>query len=925
VLVGRESECSRIEALLADARAGQSAAIVVRGEPGIGKTALLDYAAARASGLRVLRTEGIESETELPFAALHDLSRPILGEIDRLPEPQRAALRGALALAPVQPVERFAVHAATLGLLAAAAGPGPVLCLIDDAQWLDVDSAEALAFACRRLGAEGIAMLFAERVGAARPFDAAGLPELRVEPLDRASSLALLKRSETPLAAELTERVIALARGNPLGLLEIPRSLRAAEAGGQAFIDDPLPVGERVQRSFLQRASSLSEQARWALLLAAADDSPEVHRLRSSASPGGLEEAEAAGLIAIQGDRIVFRHPLVRSSVYHGAAPASRRSAHATLAGLAVDEVSRAWHLAGAAIGANEDAARALENAGAEALARGAPSVASAAFERAGRVSPEAEPRAGRLRRAGEAAWLAGRAALASSLLDDALAATHDLALRADIQESRARVLMWTSSVTAAYELLTAESARVAAADPMRAAVLMASAGLPSLMAGDVDTALFSAAEAADLASRVQGFPTALIDTLRAQALVLTGRDSEAQPALDAAFALFGTNRLPGPEESITGLGQALMWTARYDEARSVFDRVIESTRNGGSFGGLPFALAGRADLDTRVGRLNEAYVGGLESVRLGGEMGHETGLTYSLSILARVEGMQGREADCRGHARHALEISRSTGASSIETYANTAIGVLELGLGRLPEAIASFEHVARFSERQNLSLVTVAQWAPDLIEAYIRSGRRQEAERLAERFDRAASASGHPWARATAARCRALLLGEGEFAAAFEAALERHRDLESPYERARTELLYGERLRRARHRAEARARLLSALDTFESLSAASWANRARAELAASGHNVQGHAAWRDTLTPQELHVALLVAEGKTNRETATALFLSEKTIEHHLHNAFAKLNVRSRTELARHMMSTQSTTASPAGAALPRRRRRTS
>jgi DNA-binding CsgD family transcriptional regulator len=905
VLVGRELECARIDALLSDARAGQSGAIVVRGEPGIGKTALLEYAATQGNGLRVLRTEGVESESELPFAALHELSRPILGEVDRLPEPQRSALRGALALGPVQPVERFAVHAATLGLLAAAAAKGPVLCLIDDAQWLDIDSAQALAFACRRLGAEGIVMLVAERTGAARPFDAADLPELNVQALDRASSLAVLKRSETPLAAELTERVVALASGNPLGLLEIPRSLRAAVADGHAFIEGPLPVGERVQRSFLQRASSLSEDARWALLLAAADDSPEVHRLGRRASLAGFEEAEAASLIALHGDRIVFRHPLVRASVYHGATPASRRSAHAALAELAVDRVSRAWHLAGAAVGANEEAALALENAGAEALARGAPAVASAAFERAGRVSPEAEPRAGRLRRAGEAAWLAGRAALASSLLDDGLAATNDPALRADIQEARARVLMWTSSVTAAYELLAAESKRVASADPMRAAVLMASAGLPSLMGGNVDVALASATEAADLAHRVQGFPTALIDTLRAQALILIGRDTEAESALSTALALFESNQLPGPEESITGLGQALMWAGRYDAARSVFDRVIESTRQGGSFGGLPFALAGRADLDTRAGRLNEAYVGGVESVQLGGEMGHDTGLTYSLSILARVEGIQGRESDCRVHARHALDISRSSGANSIETYANTAIGILELGLSRLPEAIAAFEHVARFSHQQSLSLVSVVQWVPDLIEAYTRAGRRQDAEALAQRFDRAASESNNSWAHATAARCRALLMGDEAFPTGFETALERHHDLESPYERARTELLYGERLRRARRRADARAKLLSALETFDTLGAVPWANRARAELAASGQNVRGRPASRDALTPQELHVALLVAEGKTNREAATMLFLSEKTIEHHLHNAFAKLGVRSRTELARHIIST--------------------
>jgi len=594
--------------------------------------------------------------------------------------------------------------------------------------------------------------------------------------------------------------------------------------------------------------------------------------------------------------------------VYHGATPASRRSAHAALAELAVDQVSRAWHLAGAAVGANEETARALETAGAEALDRGAPAVASAAFERAGRVSPEAESRAGRLRRAGEAAWLAGRAALASSLLDEGLAATNDPALRADIQASRARVLMWTSSVTAAYELLAAESKRVATADLMRAAVLMASAGLPSLMGGNVDVALASATEAADLARRVQGFPTALIDTLRAQALILTGRDSEAESALSTALALFETNQLPGPEESITGLGQALMWIGRYDAAGSVFDRVIESTRHGGSFGGLPFALAGRADLDTRLGRLNEAYVSGLESVQLGDEMGHDTGLAYSLSILARVEGMQGRESDCRRHADQALRISRSNGANSIETYANTAIGILELGLGRLPEAIAAFEHVARFSDRQNLSLVTVAQWVPDLIEAYTRSGRRQEAEGLAERFDRAASASGHSWARATAARCRALLIGEGEFAAAFEAALERHRDLESPYERARTELVYGERLRRARRRVDARAKLLSALETFDRLGAVPWATRARAELAASGQKLGSRPATHETLTAQELHVSLLVAEGKTNREVATTLFLSEKTIEHHLHNAFAKLGVKSRTQLVRRLVSEEKT-----------------
>jgi DNA-binding CsgD family transcriptional regulator len=909
VLVGRDAERARIDTLLDRVREGRSGSLLIRGEPGIGKSALLDYAAQKATGIRVLRTQGVESESALPFSALHELVRPILARIDALPEPQQQALRGCLALAPMPSVDPFAACVATLGLLAAQAEEGPVLCLVDDAHWVDAASANAFAFTCRRLEAEGILVLLAVRDGAGRPFEAPGVPELRLGELDRASAVTLLRRSTVGMSGSVIDRVIAVAGGNPLALLEIPRALGADGLGAGVTLGGLVPVGDRVQQAFLRQASSLSEAARWAMLLAAASDRADAGELSRLAGVASLEEAETAGLIVIEGERVAFRHPLVRASIYDAATPARRRAAHGALAAATNDRASRAWHLAAAAVGPHEDVAAALEEAAIEALARGAPAVSAATYERAARLSPDAESRARRLYSAGEAAWLAGQPAAATKLLDEAVATTRDAILRADIQGARGRVLMWTSSVIAAHELLVAESERVIPIDPARGVILLVSGAMPAMMGGRVRASLETTARARDLARRIDGFPHPIVEVCHATGLaLLRGHEGEGRPALTSALALLKAGRLPGTEESFSSLAQALMWLGDYDGSRFVFEHVIDAARRGGTYRALPFALGGRAELDARTSRFSEAYTGALESVHLAREIGQETGSTYSLSILARVEGAQGREADCRAHVARALELASSFGATSIEMYAGAAIGLLELGIGRIPEAIAALQLVARLCDDRELSLVSGIPWVPDLIEACSRAGRAGEVRELAEAFERQATSLMHPWALATAARCRGLLSGDEAFAEEFERALALHHDLPSSFERARTELVYGERLRRARNRTDARTWLRSALATFELVGAVPWAARARGELSASGDSASSRRkGGLEDLTPQELQVAMLVAEGKTNREAASALFVSAKTIEYHLHNVFAKLGLRSRTELARRFASTQS------------------
>ena len=904
MLLGRDVECARIDDLLEKARTGTSSALVVRGEAGIGKSALLAYAIERAGEMTVLRTRGVESESELPFSALSDLLRPVLGQLGAIPPPQRAALEGALAIGPPVPGDRFTVCAATLSLLAAAAEERPLLGVIDDAQWLDASSAEALLFAARRLEAEGVVLFFAARNDLA---SRAHLPELALSGLDETAASVLL--SEEEIARPVLSELVRATAGNPLALLEISRLLTEEQRAGTEPLAKPLPVGPTVEQAFWQRVEDLPREVRRALLVAAASDNSELSVLqrtldRLGIDPDALEAAESAGLVTIDGTRLDFRNPLLRSVIYHGSPVVARQTTHRALSET-LEGGHSAWQLAAATPDPDAEVAAALEQAALSARERGGHAEAAGAFERAARLTVDGEERARRLFEAADDARLAGGSERALALLEEALTSTGDPLLAAKIHHLRGVVEMWRGAPMAAREHLAVQASRIEALDPAKAARMLTDAGWACFMAGEIEQGLATAREAFAVAERTGGVAEVTATALLGIALLLNGRTQEALPLLRRYEPLLEeTEFLRRAYQLIWPAGHALIWLEDYEGARQVFSRVIAEARAQSAPSMLPYALIGLSELEFRAGNWAAAYASGSEAVRIADETEQATALAFALVSLARIEAAQGREEDCRGHVARALGLAGS-GIGAVLAYGGSTLGLLELGLGRNADAIGHLELLARRVRDKGLGEPGVIQWAPDLIEAYVRSGRPGDAEETLASFEQQARQTERAWALAAAARCRGLLAPDTTFEQEFADALRWHRERPALFERARTELGFGERLRRARRRTDARESLRSALETFERLGARPWAERARIELRASGETVRrGDAMLSQELTPQELQVALIVAVGATNREAGAALFLSPKTIEAHLGRIYRKLNVRSRTELASRLAS---------------------
>ena len=908
MLLGREAECAQIDGLLEGARNGRSAVLILRGEPGVGKSVLLRYATARAPaiGLRTVVARGLESESELPFAALADLLRPIRPELASIPLAQSAVLSGALALGPAIAGDRFAACAAAFSLLAAAAERTPLLAAVDDLQWLDASSAEALLFSARRLGSEGIVLLFAMREGERSALDVADLPSVTLAGLDEAASIRLLTTAGQPVAPAVAGALHRASGGNPLALIEIPALLTEAQRTGVEPLPDPLPAGPQLERAFLRRLAFLPKPTQRALLAAAASESGDTATIWRALEllevpVAALDAAEIAGLVKIDGFELRFGHPLIRSAIYHAADPVARRQAHRALASaLDAEQVAdrRAWHLAAAATTPDESVASALEEAAARAQARSGYGAAARALVRSAALSPGQPERARRLMAAASASRLAGHPAEALALLDQAAACQSDSANMFEIDRLRAVIEIWVSKPMVAHERLRAAAAREASTNPGAAAILLAEAALPCFMAGEVSRALETARQARALAEKSEGAAPLLIDIVLAEALALTG-DAGAVALVDDAMrrvAMLG----PAAAQEAQYLPFSLVALERYAETRMLVAGAVAAARSASAVGILPYALAILSEVDFRTGNFAAAYAGGTESVRLAYDTGQESGGSYSVVTLARVEAAQGRDSDCRAHITRARELARTHGLGSILNYSAAAMGLLELGRGRPKEALLELEDLSRIMKESGADEPNLIQWQPDYIETLARVGRTADALGSLEAFEQQAERTNRAWARATAARCRGYLAEVG-FAGHFARALELHEASPSPFEIARTQLCFGETLRRNRQRVEARPMLSEAVETFERLGAEPWANRARAELSATGEKARKRdmAATRD-LTPQELQIALAVANGATNREAAAQLFVSPKTVEAHLSSAYRKLGIRSRTELAR-------------------------
>ena len=912
-MIGRALEVAEVEALVDGAARGISGALLVSGEPGIGKTALLQHARDHARGLRVLQATGSEGETRLAFAGLADLLAPILDHIDELPATQAQTLSGALALGPPTPGDRFAAYVATLRLLAAAAEERPVLCLVDDAHWLDSESLEALLFSARRLVAEGIAIVMAGREGISAPLDESTVPRRRLRGLAEAeASRLLVGRLGAAPNARVLSALAAGTGGNPLALIELSGSLSADQLAGREALPDPLPVGRHLGTALLRPLAALPPATRRALLLASSDDGSSELLTRALAGEGlamtDLEPAERAGVVFVGPTRVAFSHPLVRAAVYQGADAPDRRAAHRAHAAAAqalgdagaLDR--RAWHLALSSTGPDESVAAALEDAAERAGARTAYAAACEALETAARLSPETTERGRRLIAAGMSAVAGGAFTRAARLFDEVVALGAEPGQVMEGLAGRGYVEMFGGSTRRAVDMLAAAAERVEATSPVVATMLCLQAVIPCFMRADLRRAVELTARAQELVSDPPPALAAQLDAASSITSTYVGRPRSMRPS--SVAELRRQVAAGEPLGFIWTLGhlQCLMLQERYDDALEGLDATIAAARENGTPSALPWPLAARAEVRRRTGRLGEAAADAAEALDLARDTGQQGLAGYALAVLAFVDAVLGRGDDCRAHARLASRIASETDALSLHTLAETALGLLEFGAGDLGEAERRLGAIARDFTRLEGEHPLIDGFLCDLAEVRARLESADASETVAVLAGQA-EATGAVWAAAAAARARGLLADDDGFEGHFAEALALHDRTTTPFERGRTLLCLGERRRRARRVREARAPLASALEVFEVLGADPWADWARRELRASGSRARRSTpAVTGVLTPQELQVALTVARGATNRETATALMISPKTVEYHLARVYAKLGVRSRAELAGRM-----------------------
>jgi DNA-binding CsgD family transcriptional regulator len=903
VFVGRAAEREHVDAVLARARAGSGGALVVRGEPGIGKSSLLRHAEEQADGMRVLQAHGVEAEAELPFSGLYELLRPILHLLEEIPERQAAALEGAFGLGP--PVDKsLLIGAGTLSLLAAAADEQPLLCVIDDAHRLDAASSDAFVFAARRLQADSIAMLFAAREDDGWVFEPSGIDELVLAGLERTEAVELLRGSGLP------ERVVIelhqVATGNPLALLELPRALSDKQRAGEEPLPEPLPVTRAIRASYERQIEGLPEAARRALVVAAAEPSGRLDLIERACAvlevdPSALAAAEDSGLIDVVSARVIFRHPLVSSVAYHAGAPTERRRIHAALAdAVGAEDASRgAWHAAEATAGPSEEAAARLEDAARAAYARSGYRSAAAMLERAAALTPDAARRAERLYFAAIMHFYSHGIPQALVLLDEAEALAPEPADASRFRLLRLALWYYRDLPRAATQLL--EEGERPEVSPQEGALAAALAACFRAFARDADGSLEAARRAREYASRTDDPNNPFAGLGAGNGFVAAGHPGEAGPLREHAVALLRDRewRLEHPEDWVQGYlgvfaGGTLILLGEHEELRARIASLSAEFVPGDEVA-LMIARGFLGTADYLAGQWTKARAEIGESVRIATEIGWLGPQVYAyVRILAQLAAAQGAEEEARAQDGAAAPYAGIAWASHVGAG---ALGLLALGRQNYAEAVERYE--AEVLPR--VGPLFLYHEVADAIEAYLHVGRPDEAARWLESFATQARDSGWPWALARSAHLAALSADAGSYEGCFEEALDHHEQARQPFLRARTELAYGERLRREGLRRQSRDHLRAALAAFEMLGAAPWAEQAAAQLRATGEQVRPRSD-RDTsaLTQQELQIALVVAGGATNKEAAAQLFLSPKTIEKHLGSTYAKLGLRSRADLAR-------------------------
>ncbi len=904
---GRSSERALLDRLLEDVRAGQSAVLVIGGEAGVGKTALLRYAAQQASGFRVAQIAGVESEMELAYAGLHQLCAPMLDRLDVLLEPQRVALNVALGLAVGDPPDRFLVALAALGLLSAIAEERPMLCVVDDLQWLDDASARVLGFVARRLLAEPVALVFAVREPSGE-HQLAGLPELPLRGLDDVDARALL---ETVIPGRIDERVreriVAETRGNPLALMELPRGMSAAElAGGFAAIR-PGALSGSIEDGFRRRLDALPADTRRLLQLAAADSVGEPLLVwRAAEQLGILPEAATpaidADLLDI-GVQVRFHHPLVRSAAYRSASPAERYALHAALAEATDPEIHpdrRAWHRAQAATGPDEQVAAELEGSAARAQARGGIAAAAAFLERAAALTPEPAERLRRLLAAARAKRDAGALDAALQLLSAAEAGPLSAWQAAEVEHLRGQVAFDQRRVGDSARLLSSAAKRLEPLDVELARATHLEALGAAIWAGDLDSpgALVEAAEAARAAPPAPDPPGAVDVVLDAFAARLTEGYAAATPAMRHALETVLALKVPAGDlgrwlwltgARATGLIALELWDA--DSWHELASRQVRVARDAGTLVQLQFALNFLARSQLSFGKLTDVAVL-IDEERVIAEATGNSAVGYEEMMLAAWRGQESLASEL---IERMVQTASARGLGRMVDVATYAKSVLYNGIGRYEAArdaaLVAFEH----RDHVGYGLFVVAE----LAEAASRTGDQALVQAALAWLSERTQVTRTDWVLGIEARVHALLsdgdAAEREYRESI-AHLERTR---LRMELARAHQLYGEWLRREARRVDAREQLRTAYDMFGEIGADGFAERARHELLATGETVRKRRDdTRDELTPQEEHIARLALAGRTNLEIGSELFISPRTVEWHLKKVFMKLGISSRRGL---------------------------
>jgi DNA-binding CsgD family transcriptional regulator len=903
-LLGRQREREVLGRLLEVARGGRSGVLVVHGDPGVGKTALLEQAVKAGADFRVVRAGGIEGEMELAFAALQQLCAPILGLSERLPDPQREALSVAFGLSVARPPDPFLVGLAVLGLVSEAAEERPLLCLVDDAQWLDESSARALAFVARRLLAERIAFVFAAReVGDAL----ARFPELDVGPLGHRDARALLE-SVLPgrLDDRVVERIVVETRGNPLAVLELPRGLSPAQLAGGFGLPAALPLSAGIEESFGRRLAKLPRDARRLLLIAAADPLGDPALVWRAAQRLGIPESAAQtvdkeGLLSL-GAAVAFRHPLVRSAVYRAAGHDERSEAHGALAEATdpqIDPDRRAWHRAQATSVPDEEVAAELERSADRAQARGGFAAAAAFLERAAALTPDPSRRAHRAVAAAQTKFQAGAFDDAVGLLATAEPGALSDLERAYVDVLRARIEFVSTRGSHAPLLLLEAARRLSELDPALAREVFLEALSAALFAGrlaEPGGRSLDVAKAARAAPPLAGAPRATDLVLDGLATLLCEGYEAAAPTLRRAQNAFDTSGLPAAEQLrwkwLATVSAVHLWDdARWEE---LSERHVQMAREQGALGELPLALSQRVYVHLFAGELAVA-ASLVEEIRTATEATGSPVAPYgAVGLLA----LRGRETEAASY----IESSRTEVTLRGEGIGISALdwaeAVLHNGLGHYDEARAAALRVSEHPED------AISNWGMvELIEAAVRAGTPQVAADAHRRLVEMTRVSGTDWALGIAARSTALLADRERAEDLYGEAIDRLGRTRVAVDLARAHLVYGEWLRRERRRVDARKELRVAHGLFSDFGMEGFAERARVELEATGEHVQRRGV--DTLgqlTPQEGQVSRLAAQGNTNREIAAQLFISPSTVEYHLRKAFRKLDVKSRTQLARRL-----------------------